>query len=375
MFILIFLQALIFYLNAEIVTSSDILIKGDGSNEAVSLKAGTEAFIKDTRISMWYHLNDKGLEGFIEPECIGTKGTDLVLLKACPVYPEASSSLKPLTTAKTGIVLKNFKIHNEVEHNVVINGKPFWLSSSVLRFVHQGLDDTELYEPVSIQEIIHLKKENPIISPYIDKTMYVSTLLGVFMSVDAKKWYRIKKLEPQKYEIALTPDGWLVADNLFSKDQGRSFGEFFPAYAFPYKDTYVKSVMVSPQGNNSIYITFATSTDPSNITLFVLGKIEDGWKRIYPTADGKVFTVPVEDTVTSILGFINNKWLRVNKNTKNKKVDLDDISVSGTGNKRTVSILLRSFEKTAVKDYQVLLSLDYTVGSGWKVREEKWRFI
>jgi hypothetical protein len=375
MLILIFICLINYCLNAEIVTANDLFIKAETSKEPVLIKSGTEVFAKDTRVSTWYKADDKKLKGFLEPDCIGTKGTDIVLIKSCPLYSEASTSLAPIIMVKPGVVLKNFKLHKEVEHNVVVKGKPVWLSSSVLKFVHQDLANKDLYEPISIQEIIHLKKENPVLSPYIDKTMYVSTLMGVFMSVDAKKWYRIKKLDSKKYEITVTHEGWLIADNLFTKDQGRSFGEIFPSYAFPYRDTYVKSVMVSPQGNNSIYMTFASNTDSNNITLFVLGKMEDGWKRIYPTADGKIFTVPVEDTVTSILAYINNKWLRANKNTKNKKIELNDINVSGNGNKRTVSIMLRSFESKDTKDYQVLLSMDYSVGSGWKVKDEKWRFI
>jgi len=181
MFVLISLHFLLFCLNAEIVTARDVFIKADAftgitdsnsdnkTKDKVLIPAGTESYIKDTRVSTWYHLSDKGTEGFLETDCIGTKGTSLVLLKDCPLYPEASTSLNPTSIVKSGYVFKKFKLHNEVEHNVVINGKSIWLSSSVLKFVHQNLDDRDLYEPISIQEIISLKKENPIISPYIDK--------------------------------------------------------------------------------------------------------------------------------------------------------------------------------------------------------------
>jgi hypothetical protein len=122
-------------------------------------------------------------------------------------------------------------------------------------------------------------------------------------------------------------------------------------------------------------MTFSTSTDSSSITLFILNRMEDGWKKIYPTVDGKVTSVPVEDTMTSILNFINNKWMSANKYSKKRKLELEDINISGSGSNRTVSLVLRTSNSKVAKDYQVVLSLDYLMDKGWKVVDEKWRFI
>ena len=303
------------------------------------------------------------------------KGANLAIIKVCPLRSEPTESVPSTSTLPVGKEFRKFSLRTVSEHEVRIDGISKWLSSSLLKFVPEGMGDAEFFESVPIEEVVNLKKENSIISPYLDKTMYVSTVLGVFTSYDAKNWYRIKKLENRKYEIAVTQDGWLLADNLVSKDYSRSFSEFFPSFAFPYKDSYVKSVMVSPQGNNSVYLTFSSASDPSGITLFILNKVEDGWKKIYPTVDGKVASIPVEDTITSVLNFINNKWMSSNKYSKKRKLELEDINITGNGSTRTVSLVLRTSNSSVSKDYQVVLSLDYSMDKGWKIVDEKWRFI
>ncbi|MCX6112809.1 MAG: SH3 domain-containing protein [Proteobacteria bacterium] len=365
---------------AKIVTVRDIFIDSASIDKNTKIKTmipeGTEVVVEGTKTSSWYQVFEgDNSKGYVQPDCVSLKGANLAITKICPLRSEPTETIPSVSTLAFGKEFKKFSLKTVSEQQIAFNGNLKWINSSLLKFIPEGLSDAELFEPAPIEEVVNLKKENAIISQYIDKTMYVSTALGVFMSYDAKKWYRIKKLESRKYEIAITQDGWLLADNLASRDYGKSFSEFFPSYAFPYKDSYVKSIMTSPQGNNAVYLTFSTRSDSSNITLFVLNRIEDGWKRIYPTVDGKVMSVPVEDTITSILNFINNKWINTNKYSKKRKLELEDINITGNGSKRTVSLGLRTSSSKVSKDYQVVLSLDYLMDGGWKIVDEKWRFI
>ncbi|MEI6093155.1 MAG: SH3 domain-containing protein [bacterium] len=366
--------------DAKIITVRDIFVESASIDKNTKIKTmvpeGTDVIIKGFRTSSWYQLFDKdGVKGYIQPDCVSLIGSNLSTTKVCPLRSEPTDSVPSLSTIPLAKEFKKFSLKTVSEHEILVDGALQWVNSSLLKFIPETLSDKEIFESASIEEVINLKKENAVVSPYIDNGMYVSTALGVFMSYDGKKWYRLKKLEAKKYEIAVTQEGYLLADNFVSKDYGRSFYEFFPSYAFPYKDAYVKSIIVSPQGNNSIYLTFSTRSDQSNITLFIMSKIEDGWKRIYPTVDGKIVNVPVEDTITSVLNFINNKWMKTNKYSKNKKLELEDINISGNGSNRTVALVLRSTGFKASKDYQVVLSLDYLMDTGWKIVDEKWRFI
>ena len=365
---------------AKIVTVRDIFIDSASIDKNTKIKTmipeGTEVVVEGTNTTSWYQVfEDDKSKGYIQPECVSIKGANLAITKICPLRSEPTETTPSVSTLTIGKEFKKFLLKTISEQQIVFNGNLKWINSSLLKFIPEGLSDTETFETAPIEEVVNLKKETSVISPYIDKTMYVSTALGVFMSYDGKKWYRIKKLESRKYEISVTQDGWFLADNLVSKDYGKNFSEFFPSYAFPYKDAFVKSIIVSPQGNNAVYLTFSTRSDSANITLFILNRIEDGWKRIYPTVDGKIPNVPVEDTITSVLNFINNKWMSTNKYSGKRKLELEDINITGTGSKRTVSLVLRTASSKVSKDYQVVLSLDYSTGSGWNIIDEKWRFI
>jgi hypothetical protein len=372
--------AVISAVQAKVVTTRDVFMDSASVDKNTKIKtlvpAGTEVVVTGTRTSTWYQLFEKNSSmGYVLPECVSLKGSNLAITKVCPLRLEPSEAVPSAVTLSPGKEFRKFSLKSVAEHEASWSGNSKWMNSSLLQFVPDALTDTELFEPAPIEEVVNLKKENALISPYLDKAMYVSTVLGVFMSYDGKSWYRIKKLESRKYETAVTQEGWLIADNLVSRDFGKSFAEFFPSYAFPYKESYVKSIIVSPQGNSSVYMTFSTKTDTSNITLFILNRVEDGWKKIYPTVDGKVTSVPVEDTMTSILNFINNKWMTSNKYSKKRKLELEDINISGAGSNRTVALVLRTSNSKVAKDYQVVLSLDYLMDKGWKVVDEKWRFI
>ena len=358
-------------LSAKIVTTTDIDV-GHG----VLVPKDSDVLVVGEKTSAWYEVfkNKKSL-GFLSYDCVSIQNSNLLTIKECGIRKEPLETAGIEKMIPKDATFSKFTVHTSSLSNMFYDGKPYWISSNFLQFVHESMD-AEKFEPVSIETIVKMKKEKTYVSPYLDRTMYLSTGLGVFTSTDGKKWYLVKKLEPRKYEVAVTQEGWFIADNLVSKDYGRNFNEFFPSYASPYKDSFVKSILVSPQGGNSIYLTFSTKSDPSNITLFVLADVNQGWKRVYPTVDGKVITIPVEDTITSVLSFVNNKWLRTNKYSKKYKLDLEDIDVTGSGASRTATMLIKTISvKKKTQDYNVVLSLDYSNSKGWTITDEEWRLI
>ena len=340
-------------------------------------KAG-EVLVTSTEASNWYQLfdNKKKEKGFVQADCVSIQGKELVTSKTCSIKKDPYATAAELGTATVGTKYKYFTLSKASESSVMFDGKTYKVPSDILKY-SQDDTDTSRYEEASIEQIVKLKKEKTFVSPYIDKTLYVSSQVGVFASFNGRKWFRLKKLEQKKYEIGVTEEGWLLADNLVSRDYGRNFSEFFPSHAYPYKDAYVKSIVVSPQGGNSIYLTFSTPVDSSEITLFVMSDVNSGWKRIYPTVDGKVITVPAEDSMTSILSFVNNHWLQSNRYSKKYRLDLEDIEVLGEGRSRSVSMIIKAISsiKKRSRNYHVALSLDYVPEQGWVVKDEKWRFI
>jgi len=337
----------------------------------------SDVIVTSTEASNWYQLfdNNKKLKGFVRSDCVSIQGKDLLMSKTCDLKKDPYEAAEGSDAAIQGSKYKYFNLTKSSQSSVMFNGQIYKVPSEVLKYSQDDTDSSK-YEPASIEQVVNLKKEKTFVSPYIDKTIYVSSSVGVFASFNGRKWFRLKKLDKKKYEIGVTEEGWLIADNMVSKDYGRSFSEFFPSHAYPYKDAYVKSVVVSPQGGNSIYLTFSTPIDPSEITLFVMSETNSGWKRIYPTVDGKVVTVPAEDSITSILSFVNNKWMPTTKYSKNHKLDLEDIEVAGQGRSRSVTMLIKVHSDVKKsRDYHVALSLDYVAEQGWIVKDEKWRFI
>jgi len=362
--------------SSSILSAKIIAVKDIDVGSGIIVPKDAEVLVVGEKTSAWYEVfeNKKSL-GFLSYDCVSIQDANLSIIKECGIRKEPLeiSGIDKMVPKDTKF--DKFTVHTSSLSNMFYDGKPYWVPSIMLQFVHENMD-ADKFEPAQIETIVKLKKEKVYISPYLDRTMYVSTALGVFTSTDGKKWYLMKKLEPRKYEIAVTQEGWFVADNLVSKDFGRNFDEFFPSYAFPYKDSYVKSILVSPQGGNSVYLTFSNKSDPSSITLFVLADVNQGWKRVYPMVDGKVITIPVEDTMTSVLSFVNNRWLRSNKYSGKYKLDLEDIDVSGSGPSRTATMLIKTVSaRKKTQDYNVVLSLDYSTGKGWTVTDEKWRLI
>ena len=359
MFLTFFLSILLFSQSyAEIRTNKDYTVDG------TIIPANSDVLVLGTKTTMWYELYEgKKSVGSVQQDCVSIQGEFLVLTKSCQ------------TKYGVGHRFKKFFISNKSQSQIMFAGKQYDIPSELLSFVRPSNMDPESYEPVSIEVVIKLKKENVIVSSYIDRTMYVSTILGVFTSLDGKKWYRLKKLEQRKYEIAVTQEGWIIADTLVSRDFGKSFEEFFPSFAEPYKDAYVKGILISPQGVNAIYITFSSKLDPSDMTLYMLVSLEQGWRKIYPVADEASVTVPAEGSLSSILKFINNKWLKNNKYSKRGRVDIEEIDVAGTGSSRTVSMMVSTYINGVEKDHHVSLSLIYEIKKGWSVVKEKWSFI
>jgi len=341
------------------------------------LPKAAEVIVTSTEASNWYQLfdNKKKLRGFVKSDCVSIQGKDLLMSRTCDLKKEPYDTAVGIGSAIEGTKYRYFNLSKSSQSKVMFNGQIYRVPSDVLKY-SQDDTDTSKYEEAAIEQVVKLKKEKMFVSPYIDKTIYVSTSVGVFASFNGRKWFRLKKLDRKKYEIGVTEEGWLLADNMVSKDYGRSFSEFFPSHAYPYKDAYVKSIVVSPQGGNSIYLTFSTPIDSSEITLFVMSDINSGWKRIYPTVDGRIVTIPAEDSMTSILSFVNNKWLPTNRYSRNYKLDLEDIEVVGQGRSRSVTMLIKAVSGVKKsRDYHVALSLDYVPEQGWIVKDEKWRFI
>ncbi len=353
-----------------------IKMNADYNVQGTVLSKDADVILMGTDNAIWYELfESKKSIGFVKQDCVGIQGESLFLEKECDLYNNIFQELAPKNKLSAGRKFKDFRLTNSSVSTIMYSGKTYQVPSEILKFVRPNKVETSIYDPVPIEAVIKLRKENILVSPYIDKTMYVSTVLGVFTSFDAKKWYRLKKLEPRKYEIAVTQDGWLLADNLVSRDFGRNFEELFPSFAFPYKDAYIKGILISPQGVNAVYLTFSSRSNAGNMTLYMLLSSERGWRKIYPASEGSVVIVPAEDAMTSILKFLNNKWLKNNKYSKKGFVDIEDIDVNGEGISRNVSMMVTRKFGGNKKNYRVSLLLDYDALKGWTVNNEKWSLI
>jgi hypothetical protein len=366
----------------KIETTRDVFIEFETTKGIRSmLPSGTPVEMTDTRLSQWYELfEDKKSLGFVPADYVKVDSSGLTTTKETPLKARAEATIPGVKLLPKGKTYKFFTMLTSAEHRIKYKNQYAWLPSDTLKFIHDEIIEKNLFEAVPIGEIVKLKQEKINVSPALDKTMYIAAS-GVYLSYNGREWYRITRFQYDKHAIAVTTQGYLLVDNLISKDYGKTFQEFFPAYAFPYEDSYIKNIMTSAQENGAVYISFSAGSNPNLISLYVLGNSEAGWKRIYPTIEGAVITVPMEDTMTSVLKFVNLWLIRVQSQAKAKStavrgnLELEDISVQGIGRDRTATLVLKTGSQSNVKKYLTTLSLRYEAEKGWQITDEKWRHI
>ena len=97
------------------------------------------------------------------------------------------------------------------------------------------------------------------------------------------------------------------------------------------------------------------------MSLFVVNDVKSGWKRIYPTIDGKILTIPVEDTMTSILRFVNSRIHKSAKPPIKGEIEVVDISIQGESKNRVATLVTKVSSNKRMKKYLTTLTLEYNV--------------
>lgn len=373
--IYILLCFLLNFIDCKIIINEDIFVESslaEDLNKSI-LPKNSEVFVLNSRINTWYELKKE--KGFVESNCAEARLYKLCFVNDCKIRKNTSNSSAVLSTILKGECVDSFLVVNTKEYEVLFENSKFWVLSDYLSLVREKTNSLKDFEPVSFSTIYKLNPKETIVSPFIDKTVYISTLVGVFISHDSKKWYRLKNLDDRKYQIVVTKDGYLIADNLISKDYGKTFTDFFPIYAFPYYDTIVKKIMIS-DNENSIYITFASKSNDKDMTLFMKNIKDDFWVKVYPSIDGEnIVKIPIINIKESIISFIKTNWMLSNK--RYNKTNLVNFDIDNFGNDFIATMILDShdYNQKTVMKHQVVLLLNFSYDKGWAVKDEKWRFI
>jgi len=351
----------------ELIISKDVYLKTD--EQEVHITKGERVKLSKTRYNEWLELFEKNKKkGFLSKDCADFNDNAIRLKKECPMYSESNNNSKIVKILAKDELYTLFNIKRVPECCITYKSKELCLDVETLKFENPLNVDSEFYQQISIDDILKIKGSDIFVSQFIDKTMYYAGNSGVYSSFNGKQWFKLKKLEPRQYAIAITDEGWLLADNLISKDFGKTFLEFFPNYAFPGSDYNVKSVIYSPGGMGTVYLTFYKKNDDSNLVVFVLNEFAKGWKKVYPIASNQVDEIPQEDTTTAVLRFVN-EWL------DSKKFELDNIGIQSFGNKVVAALVLRESSNKKNDRFYTVLKLEFAYTGGWKLLDEKWRAI
>lgn len=320
-----------------------------------------DLIILNSKLISWYKLyEEKSILGYVDKKCTNISSKGIIVLENCIIFKKPNESSDVVSILKKD---KTYTIYKDIEIlflNLSYKGIKFWINSSKVYI--EPKDISEL-QKVDIEKIVKINDKKIYTSKNFDKTMYFSSYNGLYISYNGKDWYKNESLKEKKYEITITKQGWVIADNLYSKDFGITFSELYPEYAFPFKETYVKSVIASPQSEFDIYMTFSSYKNNDKIALFVINtkNINDGWKKIYPNKDNKLISIKVEDTFTSVLNYSNNYISK-----KYKSFEINDISIKKDNNKYYVDLLLSNNKNELI----LILELAYNIETGWEIKSK-----
>lgn len=334
--------------------------------DQIEIKKDSILIILDNKLEEWYEIfEDKKSLGFVSSSCIDIDIKGLKLKKSCVIY---SNTNKDASINSLNNEDKYFSIYlsKHIPYvYVAYQDKKFWINSNK---VYIDPSDQENLIKVPIEKIVKMNKTKIYTSVNFDKTMYFSTEQGLFISYNSKDWYYNKSLEKKKFEIAIADNGWVIIDNLYSKDYGVNFSELFPKFAYPFKDAYVKSIIASPQAKTDLYLTFSSLRDQNLMVLYVLNieKIDEGWKRVYPNIDGKLNIVKVEDSFKSIINFISSYLSK-----KNSNFEIQDININQKEFKWDTSVLIYGKKDKHIVNF----ILTYNIDKGWQIEQETWNKI
>lgn len=372
----LFLFSLFFCLdlNSSVYTKADIFV------DAFSLKKDTvkalipketEVKIDEIKSKRWYEVFEDGISiGYVLNSCVKTSFREILFYKNCELRSEPDESLASIKSIKKGTKFSEFKIKDVNYYRVNYKNKLLWLKENKLKLVTLPIVSSDELNKVTFKEFLENKRIKTFVSSFLDKTVYVLTNNGIFLSYDSKNWFKVKRFKSKNHALEIDRNGVLYIDNYVSSDYGRTFQEIFPSYAFPYKNTFIRNLMISPQDKDSIYLTFASKEDQDNITMFVLDKGKKVWKKVYPSIDGaKYITVPAEDSSVSVLKFLNEKWI----NKIDKTNHLQNLSISSSCGQVKTKMLVR--DKKEKTKHEVTMILKYDNLEGLKVIKEVWRVI
>lgn len=330
----------------------------------------SDVAILESKLNPWYEIfkNQKNI-GFVKFEDAEVLNKGLLKKAKTYIYSCPALECRANNYEEEEKTYDVYLLQNLPSVHVSYSGIKFWLDPKNIII---DPTSTAVLKKVPIEDIVKIKSGKIYTSPYFDKTMYFSANLGLYMSYNGKDWYTNISLDKKDYKISITKEGWVLLDNLYSKDFGINFSELFPKYAYPFKDAVVKSIISSPEGKTDIYLTFSSASNISEMVLFVLDtkKIDEGWKRVYPNQDGKLISVKVQDSFSSILSFINNSFIN---SQKNNNLDIEDLTISSENDIWIASLLLRD---SKINKKKILnLKLRYNLETGWQIIEQIWKKI
>jgi len=348
------------------VSFSFIKLKENIDFNDFEIKKDTSLVVLDNKIEEWYELYEaKKNIGFVSSACVEHKNSKIILKKACAIYsmPDSTSSIKSLNNEDKFFSI--YLIKNIPLIYVAYKDKKFWINSNK---VYIDPSNQENLIKVPIEKIVKMNKDKIYTSNSFDRTMYFSSKQGLFISYNGKDWYYNKSLAKKKYEIAIADNGWVIVDNLYSKDYGINFSEIFPQYAFPFKNTYVRSIIASPQAKKDLYLTFSSGDDHNLMALYILNieKLDEGWKRVYPNIDGKLNIVKVDDSFKSIVNFLSNYIAK-----KNKTYEIQDININQKDTNWLTNVLVYSKKDKFIVNF----ILKYNLELAWQIEKETWNKI
>lgn len=347
-----------------------IKLKHDINIDGKLILKNSDVSILESKLNPWFEIfkNQKSI-GFIKFEDANISDKGLLVKAKTFVFSCPSLECKTTTINIDQQLYEVYLLQNMPSVFASYGGIKFWLDPKNIIIDPSG---TEALKKIPIEEIVKIKSERIYTSPYFDKTMYFSTDTGLYMSYNGKDWYTNKSIDKKAYKISVTKEGWVLLDNLYSKDFGINFSELFPKYAYPFKDAVVKSIISSPEGKTDIYLTFSSASNTSEMVLFVLDtkKIEEGWKRVYPNQDGKLISVKVQDSFSSILSYINASSIN---SQKYNDLDIEDLTISNENDIWIASLLLR--DSKSKKNKILSIKLKYNLEKGWQTLEQVWKKI
>lgn len=314
-------------------TNKDIFAESINTKTKKFIPANTRLRLLNQKINKWFKIFEQ-TTFYIEANCVEIEKNILKLKKVCAKYKKPYSNLHSFGSLNGTESFEYFSSIIVPQYEVKYNKEILIIEAKYLKFKLNF--DKKHYEKIPIATVSKIKTK-VISSKNIDKTSYMATQYGILISQNSKDWYRILNFKNKKYKIAITDEGCLLANTLYSCDFGKTVKDLFPPYAIFGQKLSFNELLYSPNGMGLIFLSFLKK--PSTRHTYIYSKSTQLWERIHPNPQFTFAPTSVQKIADNFIKDMKKKYnIKIKETHYSQSEQYIYISINGEIKKQKLSI-------------------------------------